>query len=173
MFHPGTQTLIDAWALLPDARRIPSRASVDPAAFGLLLPQVFLAERRGEGVSLRLTGGWIEAFHGRPQKGRAWLSQWRRESLPLVASAIGQAFREARPVVVIADAVGEPLEIAFAPLRGPEGAPDRLIGLYQPTTPQGRRLEGVSVLTARLSVGVGESRRAPLSLAALDGRRIA
>ena len=61
MFHHGTQTLIDAWSLLPDSQRIPSRLSIDPAAFGPLLPQVFVADRTGEGARVRFAGGWVEA----------------------------------------------------------------------------------------------------------------
>ena len=64
MFHHGTQTLIDAWNRLPDAQRIPSRVSIDPAAFGPLLPQVFVADRTEVGAKVRFAGGWVEAFHG-------------------------------------------------------------------------------------------------------------
>jgi len=65
------------------------------------------------------------------------------------------------------------LEIVIAPLRGAGGAADRLVGLYQPVAEQERRREAVGPLTARLSIGVGTLGRPPLTLAALDGRRIA
>lgn len=173
MFHHGTQTLIDAWSLLPDSQRIPSRLSIDPAAFGPLLPQVFVADRTGEGARVRFAGGWVEAFHGRPMFGQSWLDLWQADSRALVVSAVIQAFREARPVALVAEACGEGLEIAFAPLRGPDGNPDRLLGLYQPVTPLGRELKGVTAMNARVSIGVGECRRAPLVLACRDGLRVA
>lgn len=173
MFHHGTQTLIDAWSLLPDSQRIPSRLSIDPAAFGPLLPQVFVADRTDGGARVRFAGGWVEAFHGRPMFAQPWLDLWQADSRALVASAIVQAFREARPVALVAEAEGEGLEIAFAPLRGPDGAPDRLLGLYQPLGALARELKGVAAMTARVSIGVGEPRRAPLVLACLDGRRVA
>jgi len=65
------------------------------------------------------------------------------------------------------------LEIVIAPMRGPDGEANRLLGLYQPTLDQERRREAVGPLTARLSVGVGVTGRPPLTLAAVDGRRIA
>ena len=58
-------------------------------------------------------------------------------------------------------------------VRGPDGAPDRLLGLYQPTTPLGRELKDVAAMTARVSIGVGECRRPPLVLACRDGLRVA
>lgn len=173
MFHHGTQTLIDAWSLLPDSQRIPSRLSIDPAAFGPLLPQVFVADRTNGGARVRFAGGWVETFHGRSMFGQNWLDLWQAESRALVVSAVVQAFREARPVALVSEAEGEALEIAFAPLRGPDGNPDRLLGLYQPVTALGREMKGVSGLTARVSIGVGEPRRAPLVLACRDGRRVA
>lgn len=175
MFHSGTQTLIDLWAALPDARRIPARAALEPMAFGPLVSQLFTADRIDQGARFRLAGGWIEALHGQPLKDCDWLSLWRRESLPLVASSVLQAFREARPVVLATDAPGLDgvIEIVIAPLRGPTGAADRLIGLYQATNPFDRYAESVGPLSARLSVGIGPIERPPLTLAAVDGRRIA
>ena len=175
MFHPGTQTLIDHWAALPEARRIPARAALDPLGLGRLVPQLFRADRAEAGAVFRLAGAKVETLHGRPMSGVDWLMLWGADSRQLVASAVAQTFREARPVVMVAEADGlrGALEIVIAPLRGPDGCADRLVGLYQPTTEQERRTEAVGPLIARLSIGVGEMRRAPLTLAALDGRRIA
>ena len=50
---------------------------------------------------------------------------------------------------------------------------DRLIGLYQPTHPGDRSPDRIGSLMARVSIGVGPIARAPLTLAAIDGRRIA
>lgn len=173
MFHHGTQTLIDAWTGLPDAQRIPSRVSIDPAAFGPLLPQVFVADRTDGGARVRFAGGWVEAFHGGPLSCRPWLDLWRADSRPLVGSAVIQCFREARPVTIVAEAATEGLEIAIAPLRGPDGRASRLLGLYQPTTALARVMTDAPQLAARVIIGVGEMRRAHLALACLDGRRVA
>ena len=173
MFHPGTQTLIDHWAALPDAGRIPARAALAPLRLGRLVPQLFSADRADDGTPFRLAGGWIETLHDRPLRGIDWLALWAPQSRPLVEAAVAQAFREAKPVVMVAEAAGLRgiLEIVVAPLRGPDGAADRLVGLYQPTVDQGRRRGAVGPLTARLSIAVGG--RPPLTLAAVDGRRIA
>ena len=79
LFHSGIQALVDVWSALPGAVRIPDRAAFDPHALGRLLPQVFIAERRDEGVTFRLAGGWIERAHGRPLKG-AYVLEVRRLS---------------------------------------------------------------------------------------------
>jgi len=175
MFHPGTQALIDHWAALPEARRIPARAALQPMVLGRLVPQLISADRTEAGAVFRLAGAWVETLHGRSMRGLDWLTLWAADSRPLVASAVAQTFREARPVVMVAEAAGlrGVLEIVIAPLRGCDGAADRLLGLYQPIAAQERRAEAVGPLTARLSIGVGVAGRAPLTLASLDGRRIA
>jgi hypothetical protein len=175
MFHSGTQTLIDQWTALPQAERIPARAAFDPMAMGPLTPQLFTADRTEGGAKVRLAGGWIERAHGQTLRGLDWLTVWREDARAMVAAAILQSFREARPVVLVAEAAGlnGALEIVIAPLRSASGEADRLLGLYQPTHSGDRQAEAVGALSARLSVGVGLIARAPLTLAAIDGRRIA
>jgi len=179
MFHPDTQFLIDHWTEL--ARRedvragIPERASLEPDVLGLRLPRAFIAQRAGEDAILRLAGGWIEAFHGRGLKNQPLLPLWRGASRPLVAAALTQTLREARPIVIVAlaGAISAQIEIVLVPLRGPSGGADRILGLYAPTATLGLSADEPRLLTARVSIGVGESARAPLSLAAVGGRRIA
>lgn len=175
MFHSGTQTLIDRWAALPRFGGVPARADLEPMLFGPLVPQMFSADRTLEGAACRLAGSWIETLHGRSMAGVAWLDLWALESRPLVQAAIVQTVREARPVVMVAEAarLRGVLEIVIAPLRTSDGRSDRLLGLYQPVLEQERRREAVGPLTARLSIGVGTPNRPALTLAALDGRRIA
>ena len=175
MFHPGTQTLIDHWAALPAAGPIPARAGFEPMRLGRLVPQLFAADRTPDGATFRLAGAWIETLHGQQMRGINWLDLWAPESRYLVAAAVVQTFREARPVVWVAEAerLRGVLEIVVAPMRGQDGQADRLLGLYQPALDQERRREAVGPLTARLSVGVGVAGRPPLTLAAVDGRRIA
>ncbi|MDY6923646.1 MAG: PAS domain-containing protein [Pseudomonadota bacterium] len=179
MFHPDTQFLIDHWTSLggrADSRGgIPDRSAVEPQVLGLRLPRAFMARRTGEDAVIRLAGGWIEGFHGEPLKDQSLLSLWRAASRPLVSTALVQTIREGRPVVIVALAgsIGAQIEIALLPLRGPSGEPDRLLGLYAPAATLSLATDEPRLLTARVSIGVGAVARAPLSLAAVHGRRIA
>jgi hypothetical protein len=179
MFHPDTQFLIDHWMSLsrrPESRAgIPRRAALEPDALGLRLPRAFMAHREGEDAVIRLAGNWVEAFHGEPLKDHALLSLWRAASRPLVSTALSQAVREGRPVVIVALAgsVAAQIEITLLPLRGPSGRPDRLLGLYAPAATLTLATDEPRLLTARVSIGVGDPGRPPLSLAAVGGRRIA
>lgn len=179
MFQPDTQFLIDHWTGLsrrPGVRAgIPDRASLEPDALGLRLPRVFMVERIGDNAVVRLAGSWIEAFHDASLKDGALLDLWRSASRPLVAAALTQTVREARPVVVaaLAGAVSAQIEITFVPLRGPTGDADRVLGLYVPAATLSLAADEPRLLTARVSIGVGEAARAPLALAAVGGRRIA
>lgn len=179
MFHPDTQFLIDHWTALsgrPDSRGgIPDRAALEPDALGLRLPRIFMAQRSREDAVIRLSGSWIEGFHGESLKSRSLLSLWRTASHPLVSTALLQAVREGRPVVVVALAgsIAAQIEVTLLPLRGPSGRPDRLLGLYAPAATLTLATDEPRLLTARVSIGVGDAARAPLSLAAVGGRRIA
>lgn len=179
MFHPDTQFLIDHWTAL--SRRsvsrggIPDRAALEPDALGLRLPRTFMAQRCRDDAVVRLAGGWIEGFHGDSLKGQSLLSLWRTASRPLVSTAVLQAVREGRPVVIVALAgsLTAQIEVALLPLRGPSGRPDRLLGLYAPAATLTLAADEPRLLTARVSIGVGDAARPPLSLAAVGGRRIA
>jgi hypothetical protein len=179
MFHPDTQFLIDHWTALAsraDARGgIPDRAAIEPDALGLRLPRAFVARRTGDDAVIRLAGTWIEGFHGEPLKDQSLLSLWRAASRPLVSTALSQTVREGRPVVVVALAgsIAAQIEVTLLPLRGPSGRPDRLLGLYAPAATLTLATDEPRLLTARVSIGVGDAARAPLSLAAVGGRRIA
>lgn len=174
MFHSGTTALIDAWSALPDAERIPSRTAFDPMAVGSLAPNLWSADRLETGhTRIRLAGSWIERLHGRPLGGVEWLTLWRSDCRPAVAAAIGMAFREGRPMVLSA---GSPLlagnlEISLLPLRDRSGCASRIVGLCQPLHLDDRQAEAVGELA--VSYGTAQGHRSPLSLAAVDGRRIA
>ena len=179
MFHTDTQFLIDHWTALASRPRtrggIPDRAAVEPDALGLRLPRAFVAHRSGDDAVVRLAGGWIEGFHGEPLKGQSLLSLWRTASRPLVSTALTQTVREGRPVVIVALAgsVAAQIEVTLLPLRGPSGHADRVLGLYAPAATLTLATDEPRLLTARVSIGVGDAARAPLSLAAVGGRRIA
>lgn len=179
MFHPDTQFLLDHWTSLAGRAEsrggIPRRAALEPDTLGLRLPRAFVAHRKGEDAVVRLAGSWIEGFHGETLKDRALLTLWRTASRPLVSTALTQTFREGRPVVIaaLAGRMEAQIEITLAPLVGPSGHPDRLLGLYAPAATLTLAADEPRLLTARVSIGVGNSARAPLSLAAVGGRRIA
>ena len=179
MFHPDTQALIDQWTAL--SRRagvragVPERSDFAPDALGLRLPRAFMAKRTGDDAVLRLAGSWIEAFHGGPLADRSLLSLWRSASRALVATAAIQTVREARPVVIsaLAGALSAPIEIAMVPFRSGSGQADRILGLYAPTATLTFASEEPRLLTARVSISVGDVGRAALSLATVGGRRVA
>lgn len=179
MFHPDTQFLIDQWTGLSrnssTRAGIPDRAKFAPDALGLRLPRVLMAERTADDAVIRLGGSWIEALHDAPLSGVGLLSLWRSASRPLVAAALNQTVREARPVVIsaLAGTVSAAIEVVLVPMRGPTGEPDRILGLYAPSGTLSLAADEPRLLTARVSIGVGEAARAPLSLAAVGGRRIA
>jgi hypothetical protein len=179
MFHPDTQFLIDHWTTMSrqDSVRagVPDRAALEPDGLGLRLPRAFIAERGGDEATIRLAGSWIEGFHGDRLKDRPFLSLWRTASRPLVAAAVTQTMREARPVVIaaLAGVLSARIEIALVPLRGPTGGVDRVLGLYAPMATLSFAADEPRLLTARVSISVGEPARPPLALCAVGGRRIA
>lgn len=176
MFHSGTTALIDAWSALPDAERIPARTAFDPMATGSLVPHLWSADRLETGhTRIRLAGSWVERLHGCPLASLEWLTLWRTDSRPAVAAAVSLAFREARPMVLSA---GSPLlaghlEISLVPLRDRKGSANRIVGLYQPLHPDDRQAEAIGEMIVSSGFAGIQRHRAPLSLAAVDGRRIA
>jgi len=179
MFHPDTQALIDlwsGWSRDPAARAgLPPRTTLRPDALGPRLTRAFLAERVGDDVRLRLAGDWLESFHDARLTGASLTALWRTPSIPMVAAAVRQSVREARPVVVVAAAgVGNaPLEVSLAAFQGDALGRELILGLYAPTATLTLPVRTPHRLTARVSMAVGEPARPRLSLAALDGRRIA
>lgn len=175
MSHSGTQRVIQAWSDLPEAHRIPSRASLDPTVLSDLLPQIFMAEQTETGLGFRLAGAWVERLFGGSLRGAHWLPLWDRASRLDAHRAVTRAFREGRPIIVVAE-MGEseePVEVALCPLRGPSGAADRMLGLVQPLSLKGVGLKDITELRLIDVEAVRTPGRAPLSLAALDGRLIA
>jgi hypothetical protein len=176
MFHSGAQHLIDLWSHLPRAGRFPEQSAFDPVELGRALPHAFIAEMTEAGAAFRLAGSWIETLHGRPLKGVRWLDLWAKESRLLIHRTTTQALIEARPMVIMAMAGPDqaPVEVVMAPIRGPSGQADRLLGLYQPTTEGAKTLKDVGPLSARLAVPVVAQPGRPLpTLAVVDGRRVA
>lgn len=181
MFHSNTELLIDYWRGQRRDDALPARADVDPAQFAPLLPQVFIAGRRSSGVyPLRLVGEFIVDLHGRALRGDDHALFWSPGHRLELQLALERALRHPEPVVISAEgrtdeAVDLRLEVLFAPLAGPDGVPDRFLGLYQPTSSVAvLRGRPVRELMIRAVGGLERSMVTPrLRLAALDGRHIA
>ena len=185
MFHANTQRLIEDWrACRRDAGLAPRRADISPADFRDILPQLFILGREGLGAeAFRLAGGLLADLHDRDLRGVPFLSLWPHPDRELVADAMDSARRSGVPAVLDASAWAGAgyevrLEIVIAPLIGPSGQVDRVLGLYQPTSSL-RRLMGQPVQELTLHevklAGAADAPRARprLRLAALNGERLA
>ncbi|GAA0643008.1 hypothetical protein GCM10009101_14500 [Brevundimonas lenta] len=178
MFHPDTQFLIDHWTGLArkaDVRGgVPGRDAFAPEVLGARLPRTFLAERRGEDASLRLAGSWIETFADRTLAKESLLSLWTDASRDMVTAALTQAGREARPVVIVGSAgtTSTQVEVTLVPLRDLDERPYLLLGLIATGSPPVMD-KSTRQIAARVTLGVGDHGRPALSLAAIQGRRIA
>lgn len=179
MFHPNTQKLIETWRAHRDGRALPSRAALSPIDLGPVLPQIFMLGHEDGSEVFRLCGGLIADLYGRDLRGSSLAALWPAHERPLVADALARARRAAAPVVVTVDAeapnsesIG--VELCLAPLTGPDGAPDRTLGLFQPISMVGRlmgqRIVGLSLRGAVVAV---EETRPKLKLVALNGLRVA
>lgn len=178
MFQPETQRLVDQWGELartgPTAEAIPDRSAFAAEALGSLLPRAFMVDRRGEALRLGVVGGSIELLHDRPLAGADLLELWSEASRPLIVETVAQAFAQARPMVVVAQAgeTGALVEVVLAPLRGSFGRPDRILGLMTPIEPITLGDEPTR-LTARLAVAADVRRPNDPAGAAATDRRLA
>lgn len=179
MFHPNTQALIEHWRTLRKDAPTPAREALDPAAIAEILTQVFLLGRSSHDLPFRLAGGLLTDLHARGLRGEDFVDLWGGPSRAPAREAVLSAVRDREPVVVYADAGAAGgvlgLEILLAPLRGPGGELDRVLGLYQPLTSLAvLRGEPIGMLAHRFAVRLGaiERVRPRLRLAAVDGMRI-
>lgn len=183
MFHDNTEKLIAEWRAQRAGRRLPARTDLSPMQFGGMLPQLFILGQDENGHELfRLSGGLLVDLHGRELRGADFASLWSRSDRAAVAQALAEARRLAQVAVLRAEgytAEGDVLglEIALAPLVGPTGAPDRTLGLYQPTSSTGRLLgrplDSLSWLGVAMAAAPTTPDRSHLRLVALDGQRVA
>jgi hypothetical protein len=187
MFHSNTQRVIEDWNARRGDRSAPARADISPAAYRELLPQVFmLGSEHGGAEVFRLSGGLLADLHARDLRGVDFFSLWMAGDRQQVHDALDQARRDGTPVVLAASgwtAQGDEakLEIVLAPLIGPSGELDRILGLYQPTSSL-RRLMGqpLTALTLNGSKAADQDFHIPqplqdrprLRLVALDGERL-
>ncbi len=188
--HPNTLALIEEWRARREGARLPRRTALSPAAFGPLLPQIFVLGLDAGGERLRLAGGLLHDLHGRELRGVLFSSLWAGLDRPRVLAALADGRRLARPVLLRAQGVTAEghalaLEIPVCPLIGPTDAADRAIGLYQPaglTARLGGRcierlhltgVEAVDDPAPVFSPPPGRSARAALRLVVDNSRRVA
>lgn len=180
MFHANTRRLIEDWRELRADRLAPTRAAITPEGFRGVLTQLFILGAEGQtNDRFRLAGGLLVDLHDRELRGSSFLSLWPFPDRTTVAEALEEARRTGVPAVLeasawTADGCEVGLEIVLAPLIGPSGALDRVLGLYQPTSGV-RGLHGrpIQELTLRCVEVMSERVERPkLRLAALDGERL-
>ena len=155
MTHVNTRLLIDEWRRQRGAARLPARPQMTAAAFGTLLPQVFVLGREAGRWRFRLAGGFLCDLHGHELRGADFAELWDGLSCAGALRALERAVADAEPVTLHAMAQRDAqrwlqLETTLAPLTGPTGAPDRIIGLHQPVSLVAR-LEGGTVSALRLA----------------------
>ena len=182
MFHSNTEQLIDYWQMRRIGAGAPARSMIDPADFTRVLPQIFILGRRGFGdFAFRLNGGFVADLHGRDLREESIINLWEPEDRAPLQLALETIRRRIEPLVIDCDAWpahGLPLrlEMLIAPITGPGGETDRMIGLYQPMAPvaalKGRPVHGLSIRA--ILAGAGAREELPsLRLASVNGRRIA
>lgn len=179
LFHKGTSRVIRHWVGLAEGGT-PRRSEFDPMAVSDLLPQAFMLGRSHDEFEVRLAGELLYDLHGRSIRGEAFTDLFAPASRLAAHRAALQAVREGAPMVLKTLGRNEEhsnlaLEILLAPMIGPTGRTDRLLGLYQPTSRvaslHGLPLIDISLRASVLAVEL--PRRPALSLATVDGRRIA
>jgi len=182
MFHSNTELLIDYWREQKGSDRAPARASINPADFSSLLPQVFILGRLRPGqYGFRLVGGLVNDLHGGHLSAADPIKLWAAAYHASLLLALEAVRRQPEPLVIAAQGRAHGgqtlgLEITLAPLIGPSGDIDRLIGLYQPITPvaalMGQPIESL-VIRNITAAGSAEAAFPRLKLAAMDGRQLA
>lgn len=181
MFHSNTEKLISTWRSHRGGARLPARAALSPIDLGPLLPQVFILGREGDGEEIfRLSGGLIADLHGRDLRGSSFYALWSKLDRPQLAAALARSRSGAAPVVITVDAHstrGERIgvELCLAPMIGPSGEADRILGLYQPISTVARLLgapiTGFSVRSVALAADATPGPR--LRLVVDNTRRVA
>jgi hypothetical protein len=179
MSHSNTARMLGYWEGQRGRGGCPERSSIDPAAFAEMVTQAFVLGCGDAGAyPFRLAGALLEDLHRGPVAGSDFIGLWAAADRPRVQAAVEAAL--ARRQSLIASARGRSLsgaearlEILLAPLAGRQGQVDRLLGLYQPTSPlfrlQGQRIERLFLQDIAFADG-GAPVPSPLRLASVDGR---
>jgi hypothetical protein len=180
MFHPNTERLIDTWRSHREGHALPARSALSPIDLGSLLPQVFMLGREDGEEVFRLSGGLIADLYGRDLRGGTFYNLFPKTERHLAADALARARRIAAPVVMTVDAQapnGESIgvELCLAPLTGPDGTPDRTLGLFQPISMVSRLMgQRIIELSYRGATAAVDRKPEPrLRLVSLNGLRVA
>jgi hypothetical protein len=182
MFHSNTELLIDYWRQRKGSQIAPARASINPADLPSILPQLFILGRLRPGqYAFRLVGGLVDDLHGGHLGGLDPLRLWKAPYRTALQLALEAARRQPEPLVMTCDgasfdAGGVALEITIAPLLGPSGEVDRMIGLYQPLSAvaalRGQPIETLAIRSI-VQAGRADETFPRLKLATINGRQIA
>jgi len=182
MSHSNTARMLGYWEGQKAGGGCPQRSSIDPAAFPEVVAQTFVLGRESAGAyPFRLAGALVEDLHGAALSGLDFAALWAPADRPRLRAAIEAALARRRSLIAAAygrslSGAEARLEVLLAPLAGRQARIDRLLGLYQPTSPlfrlQDQRIERLFLQDIAFADG-GEPVPAPLRLAALDGRLIA
>ena len=162
-------------------RTAPPRAAIGPGGFADIVTQAFMVGAKDDAYPMRLVGGLLQDLHHGPLLGSSFVDLWADTDRPQIRSALEAAVHRGAPLVAYAlgrsqEGLQTRIEMMLAPLAGPVGRVDRLLGFYQPVSPlfrlQNQRIERLFLQEVAFA---GESDRpaASLRLAALHGRRIA
>jgi len=181
MFHSNTERMIDYWTARAVQGRAPSRASVQPADFRQLMPQVFILGREGRGqYPVRLAGGFVGDLHGCDLRGVNGLDLWSERDRLRLQTALEEIRARPEPLVAVTETLTDgpslPMEVLFAPLVAHDGGPDRFLGLYQPTSMVARLMgrTALELSVRRLTRPGAANEEAPrVRLAAIGGRQVA
>jgi hypothetical protein len=180
MFHSNTEQLIDYWRNRCGRAELPARSAIDPRDIADILPQIFMLGRTGPGrYKVRLAGGFIADLYGRELRQEDFLQLWEDQARTPLQLALEAVRRHPEPIVAVAEARtavrSMRLEVLIAPLTGPSGQIDRLMGLFQPTTPlaalMGATIKRLHICGVTRTAGPDNFPR--LRLAAVDGRQLA
>ena len=182
MSHSNTARMIDYWTARRGDAPAPARAQIDPADFSDVITQAFIIGRERLGVyPFRLAGGLVEDLHRRTLLGYDMLSLWSAGDRPRIQAAIEAALNSGDALIVQAlertlQGHEARLELLLAPLADSYGRINRLLGLYQPTSPlfrlQNEPIERLFLQNIAYADN-GQAIPSPLRIAAVDGRRIA
>jgi hypothetical protein len=174
--------MLDYWEGQREGDAAPLRSAIDPNAFCDIITQTFMIGRESSGAyPFRLAGALLDDLHRAPLAGFDFTKMWSPADRPRLQGALEAALARRESVIIQAHGrsltgAQARLEMLLAPLTGPKGQVDRLLGFYQPITPlfrlQNQRIERLFLLDVSFADGSDAVPR-PLRLAAVDGRRIA
>ena len=138
MRHAQSRALHAYWQTRRHGGAAPHRADIEPQDIAKLLGHVFILWRADPQHHIfRLAGTHLCELYQREFRDQNFLSLWRGHDRTHVQAVLEAAITQVAPASLIARAhsISEqqlPVEITLLPLRGSNGAVDRILGLFQP-----------------------------------------